>query len=240
MKALLPLIILATGLASASASAGTIVPIDPASHLEGLSTPIRDEPRTLQMVMSGQLLGAIPPGSTVTGLSFRLYEGALTSWPEQEAFWENYDIVLSSSLNGPGDLSPVFEENIGGDATLVRSGQLMMGIGWFSAGASPNEFGVKIGFTDVYQYLGGDLLITIRHSGNGTGSTAALEATSELGAYQLISADGYDAITGTENGMLVVQLEYSPVPEVSSSLLMAATVVLLGCRRGRRTRWTAN
>lgn len=209
------------------------MPIQPASHAEGLSTPIRDEPRTLQMVLSGDLLTGIPPGSTMVGLSFRLYEGSLTAWPEEEALWENYDILLSSAVNGPGALSPIFEENVGGDAVMVRSGPLLLGVGAFPAGASPNDFGVAIGFTDSYVYLGGDLLITIRHSGNGIGSTAPLESTSESGPYQLISASGYDAITGTDNGMPVLRLEYVAVPETSASLLIAVAGLLAGCRRKR-------
>ena len=215
-------------------SAQTLVPVEPADHSSGLTTPIREEPRTIQLIFASSLLLGMPSGSTITGMSFRLYSGAENPWPAEEVSWENYDVQFSGSPHAPGSLSSIFDENIGTDAVMVRSGSLTIGAEGFPAGGDPNAFGVEIVFTTPYTYTGGNLLITIRHSGNGI-SSDGLESTAEPGDYQLLTATGYDAIEGAGNDMLITQLSYV-VPEPSSLMLLAGSVTLLAFRRrGFRT-----
>ncbi|MDB6079227.1 MAG: C-terminal target protein [Akkermansiaceae bacterium] len=231
VKALLPLA--ALWLIAGASSAATIVPVDSTDHSSGLSTPIRNEPRTLQMVFSASLLSGIPTGSEISGLGFRLFGGTSFAWPLEAASWVQYDIQLSSSRNAPGSLSPVFDENIGADAVMVRSGALEMVTGNFPAGGSPNAFGAAISFSTPFIYKGTDLLITIRHSGNGTSGDTPLESTSTAGAYQLLTGSGYDAETGTENEMLVTQLIYT-VPESSTLGIVTVGACLMLFRRSPR------
>jgi len=219
-------------LSAVAAVAQTVVPISPDSHSTGLSTAIRSEARTMQVLISSAFLGSIPVNASITGISFRLYDEAFT-WPVEELSWENYDVQVSGSVNALGDLSETFDENIGSDVVMARSGALSLTAESYPGGGSPNDFGVEIVFTNHYIYTGSDLLITIRHSGNGV-SDEALEATWEPGGYQVLTGDGYDAVTGSANAFTISRISYSTVPEPSFALLAILALPVIAFRRSPR------
>ncbi|MFZ5801384.1 MAG: hypothetical protein ACOY3D_08450, partial [Candidatus Omnitrophota bacterium] len=161
----------------------------------GQNTAVRDLARTLQIVYAVSQLSGLPAGSSINGMAFRL-NGGTDSGPASDRTWINYDIQFSSSLNPPGSLSSTFAANIGPDVVTVRSGTLTIPGGSFPGGSTPNAFGFLIPFTIPYAYGGGDLLITIRHTGNGV-DWAFLDSDipASVTLYQSIAADSYDATT---------------------------------------------
>jgi hypothetical protein len=144
----------------------------------------------------------------------------------------------------PADRSLTFANNVVGAQTLVRSGGLTVPASSFSAGASPNAFGLAIGFDTGYLYTGGNLLIEIRHTGfTGTSrSTDAMLATggAAQGYGTLFSAawsSSYTGTSGSQGNFSVLQI--SSVPEPGAWLMLATGLAgLAGWRawqqRGRR------
>lgn len=220
---------------ASSTAAALILPVS-SEGSGGASTPVRDDPRTLQIAYASSLLTGLLPSSYITGLAFRLND-PYASWPSSERTWASYDIQLSTSLNAPGSLDPVFDANLGPDATTVRTGPLTIAALSYTGGSSPNAFGPQISFLNPYIYTGGDLLITIRHTGNGVDSQYMDSQTSILGQHQAQYAPGYTASTvGTNTiGTPVVSLSYSSVPEPSTYALLAmsAAGALWWARRRR-------
>ncbi|MEO1836054.1 MAG: hypothetical protein ABGZ49_11235, partial [Akkermansiaceae bacterium] len=160
------------------------------------------QPRTIQYIYDQSLLGALTPGATLTGMSFRLNGGGST-WPSEDVTFANFDIQVSASNNPAGHLDSAFGENIADDAVMVRSGLLTFLKDAFSAGSSPNDFGPPIPFDTPYTYNGGDLLITIRHTGNGFTQGLVDAASDQPGITQGIwsqTADAYTAVTTQDGG----------------------------------------
>src|SRR5262245_48565353 len=176
-------------LLSGSLYADTVVPA-PFETTEGASSQfssLTSGERTLQFVYDSTQLGGLTAGTMISGLAFRL-DSAFFGWPAGSRTWSSYNIQLSKSLNDPGALSLTFANNIGGDVVIVRSGSLTLSAGSFSAGGTPNDFGPVISFTTSYLYTGGDLLITIRHTGNGVDAGSVDAITNVAGLYQGLGA----------------------------------------------------
>jgi hypothetical protein len=167
-----------------------------------LNVPLRAQPRTIQYIYDQSLLGALTPGATLTGMSFRINGGGST-WPSEDVTFANFDVQVSTSNNPAGQLDSAFGENIADDAVMVRSGLLTFLKDAFSAGSSPNHFGPPIPFDTPYTYNGGDLLITIRHTGNGFTQGLVDAASDQPGITQGIwsqTADAYTAVTTQDGG----------------------------------------
>jgi len=139
----------------------------------GYSTLMHTQARSYQLVVGPQELGSLPLGARVTGITWRLSTWIVhPDWPGvgNTANYSNYDIYLSQSNNPPGSLSTTYTDNIGADVVQVRGGPLSLADAFFPGGAltpSVNPYGALIQFTTPYVYQGGDLLLTIRHTGNG-------------------------------------------------------------------------
>jgi hypothetical protein len=142
------------------------------------NTPLRDLERSMQFVVAASELSSVAMGTAIVGLSWRLPGSAAASWPPVDAFWQRYDIEVATSLNPPSSFSLTYAANIGLDSVLVRSGPLTMPAGAYTHGSSPNAFGAAIPFTTPFVYQGGDLVFTIRHSGNTLGSNAFADCVS--------------------------------------------------------------
>lgn len=184
-----------------------------------LNTPVRSAARTIQYVYDSSLLASLPVGSQITGMAFRL-NGGEASWPPSARTWTNFDVQISTSVNNPGALSTTFSNNIGLDVVTVRTGSLTIAAGSYPGGVTPNGFGPEIAFSTPYSYSGGDLLITIRHTGNGV-DEAFIDATPDVaGVQQGIYSTATDAYTATVSNagasLPVTKLNYiaSSGPEI--------------------------
>lgn len=202
-----------------------------------------DDPpgRTAQWVYAEALLTHVPIGARITGLRFRLNGGGSFE-PDQETTWPSYTVTVARSLNPPNALSLTYADNLGADATLVRSGPLTFAAGSFPAGDRPNTFGPLIPFDTPYTYTGGDLLVMVTHPGSNEVVVADAEMDAELGGV-FGSSGGSSALVSLGRAP-VVQLELdTPVPApvpmlaVGGRLALAALLVASGVGRSRAGVW---
>src|SRR5262245_24991320 len=126
--------------------------------------PFSAQAQTFQYLLAASQFAAVPIGSELTSIGWRR-DGTESTGPTAAMIWATYDILLSTSLNPIGSLSPTFANNVGPDVTTVRSGSFTLNANALTdiGIATPNPFFV-IPFTTPYIYLGGDLLIELRHS----------------------------------------------------------------------------
>lgn len=215
----------------------------------GLSTMVRSQPRTLQMIIGASELSTIPLGSTITGVSFRL-DDLVVPQPSQPLFtatFANYDIYVGAAANTPLGADNTFANNyVLGTRQQLRSGSLTLTPGYFpNSGAAPNSFAAAIGFNlGSYTYNGGPLVVEITHDGNGS-TDFALDAVANGSGAAAYAATGYNATTNQNINSVVVgpstiilmpvlSLSYissaAPEPGVLGLLLLGG-LVLVGRRR---------
>ena len=119
--------------------------------------------QALQYVIPERFMAGLL-NQTLTGLGFRLNNNYAS--PDLPAFgYERYLIQLSV-YNSTDPLSLTFTNNQSSPTTVLDSAYSFRA-GAFPAGASgdtPNAFGDFFAFQTTYNYTGGNLLVTIRHS----------------------------------------------------------------------------
>ncbi|WP_395138678.1 PEP-CTERM sorting domain-containing protein [Armatimonas sp.] len=135
----------------------------------GTNTPIRSVARTLQVILSASELGGISVGDTLEGIAFRL-DNTEISQPPFDLNFASYDIFLGQAALTPTTMSSTFADNyLGGTRVQMRNGSLMIAQGSLPFGGNPNSFGPQIVFNlsgGKYTYVGGDLVLELRHTGN--------------------------------------------------------------------------
>ncbi|MBB6052065.1 PEP-CTERM sorting domain-containing protein [Armatimonas rosea] len=178
-----------------------------------LSTMVRSQPRTLQMVISASELVPVAHGD-ITGLTFRLDGLEAAGKPDFNISFTNYDIYLGQAAVTPSTISTDFASNyVAGTKTQMRSGALNLAAGYFTqtTAGGPNAFPVvTIAFNSgsgSYHYTGGDLVVELTHTGNSA-TDFRLDATPVTSTYSAIAAAGYNATTddGTNLSPLLVRL----------------------------------
>lgn len=188
--------------------------------------------RTYQLLMHADLLTDLV-GLELTGMRWRLPVSATGPWPTQDISYANYDIYLSDSVN-PADRSLTFANNVVGAQTQVRSGSLDVSANSFPSGGSPNAFGPTVSFGSGYIYNGGNLLVEIRHEGNGFGSRSLDALTTSTSGYgSLFSAawqSSYTATTGLQGNFTIFQFIAVPTPGAAALLGVGA---IFAARRRR-------
>lgn len=216
-----------------------------AASTAGLNTFIRDinAPRTGQLLINANQLGAVNVGDQITGMSFRLFTGSTVNFPPNGATWAQYDIEVGQALADPLQWSTTFANNLTGAATLVRSGPLTVGANAYQGtGGPPRPWGTEITFTTPYVYTGGNLAITVRHGGSDITNNAAndfLEAvlTTDVlytgNAVRSYTATSNTATVGTQANFTVTRLTVSAVPEPATMSLLGLGAVALMARRRR-------
>lgn len=130
---------------------------------------------SIEFLMAGSQFAAIPTGADITALGFRA-TAVDVNQPVSTTVYSNYSIELSTSQTAIGSMSNNFSNNLGSDATIVRSGPLTIGQNAFpfTSGPGPNGF-YYLTFTTPYVYQGGDLLLTLQ-STHTSGSGVDLDA----------------------------------------------------------------
>ncbi|MBX3377251.1 MAG: hypothetical protein KF678_09650 [Phycisphaeraceae bacterium] len=213
-------------LAGSAAAADThIAPVNAATTggTGAYTTILHAQARSYQLVIGPAHLPNVPPGmaARITGIQWRMASWqAYAPWPPASVTFQNFDITLSTSLNAAGSLSTVYTENIGPDAVQVRSGALTFIANSFPGGAvTPafNAWGPLVPFANHYDYLGGNLLLTIRHTGTGS-SSGGLDWVGGANC-QAIGVSSYTQpdqwYAQGNNGAIACQLTYTLVPAAS-------------------------
>lgn len=175
-----------------------------------LNTAVRSLPRVYQFAYSSAYFAGIPLGSKLTGFSFRLANGQ-SAWPAAVRNWSSYDIQVSSTLFSPSALSTTFANNIASDVVTVRSGAFSIDANAYAGGTGPTPFGPIINFSTPYYYNGGNLLVTIRHTGNGV-DEAVLDSQSVVTGLTgaMSSTASSTATTGSITVPPIVKFSFSP------------------------------
>jgi hypothetical protein len=183
--------------------------------------PMNSVPSSYMVVIGApELSGRLPYGSRITGISWRRASYiAHSSWPQIQANFQSFDVYVASSTRPGGQLStsnPM--SNIGSNVVLARGGPLTVAPGAFSGGAiSPdsNLWGPTIQLSTPFTYLGGDLLIMVRHTGNnaGAGSLDWLPSAYAAVGGQAIGIESYTQnsnwTTQGDAGFLATELVYT-------------------------------
>jgi hypothetical protein len=131
---------------------------------------------TLQMVIAASEFDRLPPGSELTGITWRIASAAGFNqvWPSTNGTYSLFDIEVATAMNPPGQMSHTFADNVGPDALLVRQGTLTIPAFSFPGGTAPptaNDFGWVIPFATPFVYNGGDVVITIRRTAGSAAYT---------------------------------------------------------------------
>lgn len=199
--------------------------------------PLQDGPITFQWLIAASNLSALAPGDYLGSIGFRIHSG----YPAAPSFGGTYatwNLTLSPSLNPIGALDTSFAANIGPGAVLVRSGPLTVDAASFAASSSTPPF-TFISFSTPYAYSGGDLLLTLTHTGT-TGTGFGNDAFFNPATTDAVLHNSFNATSGSAHFFNVPITAFEttdaplPVPEPASSLLAAAgCAALLLLRRSR-------
>lgn len=197
-----------------SADSGTVTPrqnVGVAGGVPGMTNFHAGTAQVVQTIIAAGELQEIPVGSQITGITLRSTDAG--AWPESGLGFTQYQIDVSTAQARPGTLSALYANNEGADKVRVRSGPLSVLKQSFPGGAPVNAFGATIHFERAFVYQGGDLCITVRHSGSGSATTAAsMDAHASSSSSQMITSSGnINAGSGTRlNQGPVMRVEYNP------------------------------
>jgi hypothetical protein len=136
-------------------------------------TLMREFARTHQQVIAASQLASVPIGARITQFTLRASNyplaNALGPWPPVQIAFSDFEVFLARGAAPAGSMSVVFAENVApGTEQRVRDGALIVPAGSFNNFVSPpaaNPWGLDIQVAP-FTYQGGDLVITVRHSGH--------------------------------------------------------------------------
>ncbi|MFZ1321630.1 MAG: T9SS type A sorting domain-containing protein [Ignavibacteria bacterium] len=192
------------------------------SNIPGTSSftgPLTISQRTYQLLINeSQLIGM--QVSVFHSITFRLPVAASANWPASDVTYANYDVYLSNSVD-PANRSFTFSDNVIGVQKKVRSGSLTIPANSFTTGNTPNEFGMEITFDSSWFYIGGNLLIEIRHDGT-TGTSRSVDAIgtaiSGYGTdFSALWQSSYTAVTGIQGNFSVAKINFDYVQGISNN-----------------------
>ena len=170
---------------------------------------------TYQVMYAAELLSAIPPGSTITGMELRLNNAAASAYPTTLRSLLKYDVRLASTTRTPATMSGTYATNMS-NAVLVRSGATSISADAYPAGNSgsvPEGWGAIVPFSTPYLYNGGGLVVEIRTETAATPTAHFADMFAVLGKMAWSAAGSSTAATGSTPIVdvgLVIRLTYTP------------------------------
>ena len=234
MRRIVALLLFFVPLVAPAVTLGVVVPNDRETTAgnAGFLGPLSSAARTYQLLIDDtQLTGVV--GQQLSGITWRLINGATANFPAADANFASFDVRLSDSVD-PANRSLTFANNVVGAQTLVRSGPLTIPAGSFPATTAPHPFGMVINFDTPYNYTGGNLLIELRHTGLVGGSSSVDAISTSTAPYGTgVSAawtSSYTGVTGAQGNAVVTMISVVPEPGAVSLALGGA---LLALRRRR-------
>jgi hypothetical protein len=206
----------------------------------GQNTLIRDQSRTYQMIFDPAALGGMHAGDQISALTWRMSSlDPQPVWPpagENRSF-SDYRMWLAPAANSAANMSNTFADNVGAGEVLVRSGSLLIPSQSFAnAGPpGPSPWGLTFEFDVPYTYLGGSLVLTVRHPGSAQAGAAFFDAVNGAVAAQY----GIRALAGLTDIHTVApfghanitRFTYTPEPAGAAGLLPAIPCLWWGRRR---------
>lgn len=219
---LLPASLLAalTGLAPLAAQS-VVVPASAANvrGTTGLNTLTREQgnARTYQFGISASQLAGIPGGSVLNGMSFRMAVSTANPavWPSADVNFSDYEVWIGPALPIT-NFADSFQGNFLQAPQRVRDGALVMPAAkWTNTSSLPAPQANPIAdfyfdFQTPYFYAGGDLAITVTHVGSSATNAAYFDAiaSSPASGFTALSANTFNAATGTSVPFIVPRLHY--------------------------------
>ena len=185
----------------------------------GLNTLTRDlnNPRTYMIGLPSGELAGVPPGSVITGLSFRASVSAsnLASWPAADMTWADYEIQIGAAAP-LATWTTTFATNFSGPTMMIRDGAFLVTAGTYSSNsalpapqANPFTDTLFFDFQDVYPYAGGDLAVHFAHVGGSAVGALFIDGRASAAATGVAySATGFNIATGAAATFCVPRVHY--------------------------------
>lgn len=183
--------------------------------------------RRYMMVFDPRALQGIPPGSTLTGIRFRLDSFNGAAWPPANISFADYELRISAAATSAATMSINYANNISGPQTLVRNGALVISAGAFAAGATPRPFGPLISFnSQSFVYNGGSLCLDFNHTGTGSIVTGFMDGSAATASEFVngLYATNRSAATGDLTSYPIIEFEYTPPSSTITPPALASAV----------------
>lgn len=184
--------------------------------------------QVVQNLFPSSELAGLNPGDTILGLTIRAdgfpFPGSLDS----PYTFPRFDIAI-----GPGtsSLTTALTTNFTSQSTMVRTGSLTVGQGFFQA---PLAFGSMIPFDSPYTYGGGNLLIELRTISAQVGFSADLMAATQTSGQLAYAFGDANATTATAISQYNFAMQLNVVPEPSTWVMAAVGIFWAGRGAWRR------
>lgn len=219
MKTLLPILLAAGALCVSSAAGQAIVIPNANENARGttqLNTLVRNSgnARTYMLGIPASELGAVPPGSVITGVSFRsqVFTSNPALWPTADIGFTNYEVSIGLALP-LASWTGTFAANFLVPPLLVRTGPMTITPGLFTHNSAlpaplPNSFGEFYwDFHKAYLYTGGDLALLFSHPGSNSSTFVYLDCVNSSAATGVgYTASSFQAASGSSTTFCIPRL----------------------------------
>jgi hypothetical protein len=189
-----------------------------------------NDPSALQWILPAANFAAVAPGSLFTGIGFRL--NASSAGVTTAVNFAEWNLQLSTAINPALSLSTTLATNIGADVVTVRSGPLSIPANAFPTGPSPPGF-YAIPFTTPFAYNGGELVVTLRHTGHPGSHELVSNDAVAAGALGNTVGGSFTSTTGTVNFFNFPVARFTVTPEPQCLVLLAIGLLAMTSFRRR-------